>query len=54
MRGHHGLPEAQAAISGGNFVLCEDVEAGSRQSANQIDRQVEIVERAAAQADAIE
>ena len=53
MRRDQGLSQAEAAISGGDFGLGEDVKSAAFQAPSQASEQVDIVESSTAQADAI-
>ena len=53
MRRNQRLSQAQAAISGGDFSLGEDVKSCLLEAPLQAGKQVDIVERSTAQADAI-
>lgn len=53
MRRDQRLSQAEAAISGGDFGLCENVKSGVFQASLQAGKQVDIVERSTAQTDAI-
>lgn len=53
MRRDQRLSQAETAISGGDIGLGEDVKSGVFQASLQAGKQVHIVERSTAQADAI-
>ena len=54
MRGDHRLSQAEAAIAGRDFGMREYTKSAVLESALQVGKQVHVVERSAAQADAIQ
>ena len=54
MRGDQGLPKAESAVTGGDFGLCEHFKTRRGEARNKSFLQVDVLERASTQADALE